>query len=293
MYQKNKTQISLLHLWLIPSSHNKRKPHIIRPSGLILIVMLILGLQIGHNLLVPGHTTLFAYDTEVTQSDIFTSVNNARHDGKVEVLNNDAVLNSAAQMKINDMFANQYWAHDAPSGTTPWHWFSEAKYSYQNAGENLAKNFHTSEGATNAWIASRAHRENMLNPQFRDMGVAVKTGTINGEETTLIVTLFGTRKDPKPAVLGIQSPTTAAPQYGFSTILASPAQIQTLANPLSILTLLLLLTVLLAALLTQWHYLKLPKNIRKSWYQHHALYTSGIVLLAISYFAFIFTAGSI
>lgn len=293
MFHKQKTQPSVAHQWVIPSAHNKRKPHLVRPPGLILIALLILGLQVGHNFLTSGHAALFAYETEVTQEELLETVNGARLEGRVEALNNDPTLNTAAQMKLNDMFTNQYWAHDAPSGTSPWHWFAEADYKYQNAGENLAKNFHTSDGVTNAWIASRAHRENMLNPQFKDIGIAIKTGNIDGKETTLIVTLFGTRKDMTQSVLGARTPTTSAPQYGFSSVLASPAQIQTLAHPLSIVTLLLLLAVLMAALLTHWHFLKLPKNIRKSWYQHHALYTSGIMLLAISYFAFIFTAGSI
>ena len=292
MFQKQTKKPSLLHRWLIPSSHNKKIPHLIRPHGLILLALLVFGVQGCYNIMTSGHATLFAYETEVTTPDLLQSINASRANGKVSPLKKDAQLTNAAALKANDMIKNQYWAHQAPSGTTPWHWFDEANYSYQHAGENLAKNFHTPDGVTNAWILSRAHRENLLNPDYKDVGVAVKTGIVDGKETTFIVALFGTPKDTA-GTGSTDTPTTEAPSYGQSNILASPARIQTLATPLSLITIALLLTALCAALLTHWHYLKLPKPIRKSWYTHHALYTSGFMLLAISYFSYVITAGSI
>ncbi len=291
MFQKQTTQPSLLHRWLIPSVHNKRIPHLIRPHGLLLLALLIFGMQLGYNVIVSGHATLFAYETEVTQPELLQDINASRVEGKVNPLKNNVALTNAATLKATDMIQNQYWAHDAPSGTTPWHWFEVANYPYQHAGENLAKNFHTSNGVVNAWILSRAHRENLLNPDYQDVGVAVKSGVVQGKEVTIIVALFGTQKSA--AAIDSVSPDTTAPSFGQSNILASPARIKTLATPLSLITLILLLSALCVALLTHWHYLKLPRNIRRSWYAHHALYTSGFMLLAISYFSFIFTAVSI
>ena len=204
MFQKQTKKPSLLHRWLIPSSHNKKIPHLIRPHGLILLALLVFGVQGCYNIMTSGHATLFAYETEVTTPDLLQ----------------DAQLTNAATLKANDMIKNQYWAHQAPSGTTPWHWFDEANYSYQHAGENLAKNFHTPDGVTNAWILSRAHRENLLNPDYKDVGVAVKTGIVDGKETTFIVALFGSPKDTA-GTGSTDTPTTEAPSYGQSNILAT------------------------------------------------------------------------
>jgi hypothetical protein len=67
----------------------------------------------------------------------------------------------------------------------------EAGYQYEYAGENLAKNFLFSKNVVEAWMDSPTHRENVLRPEYTDVGFAVVNDVLNGEETTLVVQMFG------------------------------------------------------------------------------------------------------
>ncbi|MCX6724696.1 MAG: CAP domain-containing protein, partial [Candidatus Shapirobacteria bacterium] len=101
-------------------------------------------------------------------------------------------LNEVAQRKAGDMFAFNYWAHVSPSGRSPWSFFQEVGYKYLYAGENLARDFMNSEAVVEAWMNSPSHRDNLLNPNYKEIGLSVVNGTLNGVETTLVVQMFGT-----------------------------------------------------------------------------------------------------
>ncbi|EKD90091.1 MAG: hypothetical protein ACD_32C00026G0001, partial [uncultured bacterium] len=90
------------------------------------------------------------------------------------------------------MFSENYWAHFAPSGKTPWDFILNAGYKFTFAGENLAKNFTSSDAVVKAWMASPTHRDNLLNPKYQDIGIAVAEGNLNGQKTILVVQEFGT-----------------------------------------------------------------------------------------------------
>src|SRR4029079_16600268 len=79
---------------------------------------------------------------------------------------------AAAQAKANDMAAKGYFAHVSPDGTDPWHWFKEAGYQFDYAGENLAVNFVDSGDVNDAWMNSPTHRDNILNPHYTEIGIA-------------------------------------------------------------------------------------------------------------------------
>jgi hypothetical protein len=101
-------------------------------------------------------------------------------------------LTKAAQMKADDMASRQYFSHTSPDGTTPWYWFQKAGYNFVYAGENLAVDFTQSADVENAWLASPKHKENIIDPRFREIGIATKTASWQGRETTFVVQLFGT-----------------------------------------------------------------------------------------------------
>ena len=90
------------------------------------------------------------------------------------------------------MFEENYWAHYSPSGKNPWGFIQSSGYKFTFAGENLARNFYTSEEVVAAWLASPSHRDNLLNPRFKDVGFAVVEGVLKGQKTTLVVQELGT-----------------------------------------------------------------------------------------------------
>jgi uncharacterized protein YkwD len=129
-------------------------------------------------------------------SAIYASVlvnltNQNRTAANIAELRVSAVLEKAAQMKADHMAANSYFAHNTPDGKTPWYWFREAGYEYVYAGENLAVNFENSEDVENAWMNSRGHFLNIMNPKFTEIGIATSTGIYKGRQAVFVVQMFG------------------------------------------------------------------------------------------------------
>ena len=101
------------------------------------------------------------------------------------------ILEKAAQMKADDMASKSYFAHNTPDGKTPWYWFEQAGYKYIYAGENLAVNFEESADVETAWMNSRGHFLNIMNPKFTEIGIATSTGLYKGRQAVFVVQMFG------------------------------------------------------------------------------------------------------
>ncbi|OGG60150.1 hypothetical protein A2765_01105 [Candidatus Kaiserbacteria bacterium RIFCSPHIGHO2_01_FULL_56_24] len=143
------------------------------------------------------------------------------------------VLVEAAQAKANDMAVKSYFAHTSPEGFDSWHWFKEAGYDYQYAGENLAVNFSDSGDVEKAWMHSPTHRDNIVNPKYTEIGIAVATGMYQGREAVFAVQMFGRPKmeaAAKPAALPPARPVAQAASsstsvLGESTAVAEPVHV--------------------------------------------------------------------
>ncbi len=136
-------------------------------------------------------SNILGYATDITVEKLYQLTNQQRQKYGLPTLNLNEKLSQAAYKKAQDMFARNYWAHYAPDGTTPWEFILSSGYRYEYAGENLAKNFLFSDGVVSAWMNSPTHRENILRKEYTDVGFAVVNGVLNGEETTLVVQMFG------------------------------------------------------------------------------------------------------
>lgn len=141
--------------------------------------------------------------------------NEERADLNETPLKRSAVLDAAAKMKAENMAKNQYFAHYAPDGTTPWYWFDKAGYTYAHAGENLAIHFTDSTEVVEAWMDSPTHRKNIVDTKFTEIGVGTAKGTYEGYDTVYVVQLFGT-----PAVVPV---TKSAPVIPSATPTQVPA----------------------------------------------------------------------
>lgn len=115
-------------------------------------------------------------------------------------LQRNATLDEAARLKAEHMAANEYFAHYSPEGVSPWHWFDQVGYVYAHAGENLAIHFTDSSEVVDAWMRSPTHRENIVGPQYTEIGVGTARGTYEGYETVYVVQLFGTPAIPPAPV---------------------------------------------------------------------------------------------
>lgn len=119
--------------------------------------------------------------------------NQKRVENGLSPLSNSKELSGAASKKVDDMFAKNYWAHNSPDGITPWVFIKQSGYNYVYAGENLARGFSNSSDVVNAWMASPTHRANILSGNYNDVGFAIKSGNLNGEQTFLVVQELGSK----------------------------------------------------------------------------------------------------
>lgn len=101
-------------------------------------------------------------------------------------------LNVSTELKVQDMFENQYFSHYSPSGEGAEDWIKSVGYEFIAIGENLALgNFENDEALVQAWMESPGHRENILNPNYQEIGVVVLKGIFEEKSTWLAIQYFG------------------------------------------------------------------------------------------------------
>lgn len=181
----------LLAKFLIPHSRNDHYPHAIRPNFLLFYLATLLTIQLVYNFITTGQIKILSFATNISQTEVINLTNQQRLAAGVGAVSQNSFLDQAAAKKAADMFQNNYWAHVSPSGTTPWFFYDLVGYKYIYAGENLARDFDTSAGVVSGWMNSQSHRDNMLSGNYTEIGVAVVNGVLLGQETTLVVQLFG------------------------------------------------------------------------------------------------------
>jgi hypothetical protein len=179
-----------LHLF-IPQHTNNHRAKALHLDALLVYVLLFALFNLGIRAAHIAAPDVLGYATDINVQQLLGDTNTQRAEAGLSPLTLNTTLSVAAANKAADMFAKNYWAHNSPTGTTPWDFITGAGYQYTVAGENLAKNFSDSQGVVDAWMASPSHRENLLKDGYRDVGFAVVNGTLNGEETTLVVQMFG------------------------------------------------------------------------------------------------------
>ncbi len=153
-------------------------------------------------------STVAVRRTLATGSQIVSLTNQERQKEGLPALGENTMLDKAAEVKVRDMFTRQYFEHVAPTGEDVSFRVKQEGYDFLIIGENLAMGgFKNDQAIVDAWMASPGHRENILNPKYREIGVATASGIFNGGNVLLAVQVFGTPSTvcPKPdAVLKSQ-----------------------------------------------------------------------------------------
>lgn len=182
----------LLRHFFTPHSSNNHRAKALHPEFLLCYIFLFALLNFSIKFIHAQYPEVLGFATDIRIEELFNLTNVERKNAGLEPLKLNATLGRAAQAKASDMFSNNYWAHTSPSGKTPWEFITSSGYKYRLAGENLAKNFSTSDGVMVGWMASPTHKDNIVKDGYHDVGFAIVNGVLNGEETTLVVQMFGT-----------------------------------------------------------------------------------------------------
>lgn len=182
--------MSVLHLFVPHHKHN-HKPRLLHIPHLVFLIGLYIMSQASISYFSNKYPKILGYASSIPVQQIITETNIIRAKQDLPALKENPSLTAAAVAKANHMFSNNYWSHTSPDGTTPWYFILDAGYKYLHAGENLARDFKTADGAVTAWTKSPTHMANLVSDKYQDIGVAVIDGNLDGKETTLIVQMFG------------------------------------------------------------------------------------------------------
>jgi uncharacterized protein YkwD len=139
------------------------------------------------------------------ESGVLVDINTFRRQHHLTPLKLNAKLTAAAQQHTDEMAQDGYFAHNSANGTQFWQriqsFYASSPWSYWSVGENLLWSSPdvTPARALQLWLASPEHRKNLMNPAWREIGVAAvhenaAPGVYNGLDVTIVTTDFGVRR---------------------------------------------------------------------------------------------------
>lgn len=118
-------------------------------------------------------------ETQLTEvQDVLQLVNEARANAGVSPLTLDPMLCKAAQVRATECVTT--FSHTRPDGTAYSTALSEQGVSASYVGENVATGYQDAQAVVSGWINSDGHRANILNSNYKHIGIgmAENTGTI-------------------------------------------------------------------------------------------------------------------
>ncbi|SFR09252.1 CAP domain-containing protein [Desulfoscipio geothermicus] len=113
-------------------------------------------------------------------------VNQERQQVGLAPLKSNLELVRLARLKAQDMIDLGYFGHTSPTYGSPFDMINSAGIKYYYAGENLAGAYSV-DVAHNALMNSDGHRANILNPNFKEVGIGIVDGGPYGK---MFVQLF-------------------------------------------------------------------------------------------------------
>ena len=214
-----------LHHLFLPRESNNHRAKLLHHSSLVVLIIGLFVFGAGFSFTAQHNQAVLGISYSITPQELLVLINQKRQDAGLPPLTMNDTLATAATRKAQDMFSKDYWAHIAPDGTTPWYFIRSSGYEYIYAGENLARGFYSTGEVINAWMASPSHRENLLSPNYKDVGFAIQEGTLTGDDTVLVVQEFGSTN----STVAVQ--TEPAPQVTPVAPTATPAVVAVVTSP--------------------------------------------------------------
>lgn len=129
----------------------------------------------------PGSTTPPTTTLDAFNNDMLNSVNAARGTARscgsktfaaAPALAWNSKLEAAARAHNQDMLDHNFFDHTGSDGSSPWDRFKRQGYALGYGGENIAKGQPNVQAVMSAWLKSPGHCENIMSPNFTEIGVA-------------------------------------------------------------------------------------------------------------------------
>jgi len=189
--------------FFIPHAGNNHHPYSLHKKHLLfqaVFVVLIKVILISTIVLMPFSAWLTPDLMQEQSNQIVELTNQIRQQRGLDLLKQDQRLVLAAQNKVNDMFLAQYFAHSNQNKNL-YTWLKNADYQFLSAGENLAMGFADAEQVVESWKKSTTHFANIIDPDFKEIGVVMASGEFAGQNTNLMAQFFGNPGSTKNAVI--------------------------------------------------------------------------------------------
>jgi uncharacterized protein YkwD len=119
---------------------------------------------------------------------ILAEMNAAREVGGAGALELNTALMLAALHHSQDMAAGEFMSHTGSDGSDAAQRAERVNYVYRALGENVLYRFdQNAGGAFKQWWDSPPHQENMLNPDFTEVGIAFAVGSDGNYYYTMLL----------------------------------------------------------------------------------------------------------
>jgi uncharacterized protein YkwD len=150
----------------------------------------------------PGRPTVALSPLE---RGVLVDVNAFRTSHHLATLRLSTQLTAAALAHTQEMASDGYFAHESADGSAFWKriqgFYESTPWSFWSVGENLLWSSPDvdASGALQLWLHSPEHRANLMNPRWREIGVAAvhalaAPGAFHGLDVTIVTTDFGVRR---------------------------------------------------------------------------------------------------
>ena len=103
------------------------------------------------------------------EAEVIRLVNEERAEYGLPALTTTDALTAAAAKRAEEISGD--YGHDRPDGSSCFTVLPEFGIRYETAGENIAAGQKTPAQVVRAWMNSEGHRNNILNPDFTQIGV--------------------------------------------------------------------------------------------------------------------------
>jgi uncharacterized protein YkwD len=140
----------------------------------------LLGSAVNKPAAPPSGCTASSADAASFGTEVIRLVNVERANAGLGALTSQSQLTQAAQNHAFDEGCNFFMSHTGSDGSSALDRIVRAGYAYSWWGENVAAGYDTPADVMVAWMNSPTHRDNILSPNFTEIGI----GYVNNPNDT-------------------------------------------------------------------------------------------------------------
>ncbi len=145
-------------------------------------------IQAGEKATSPSHQSISGLTAE--EAEILKLTNGKRKKRGLTLLKVNRQLVCLARKQSANMAQNRQLSHTV-NGKGLAYRIEKSGYPYRHVGENVARSKRPPPQVVRLWMKSQGHRVNILNPNFREIGIGIATAE-NGDK--YFTQVYGTQK---------------------------------------------------------------------------------------------------